>query len=122
MAFAKWLGVYWEPTINTFKGRADVAGCEVRARTHHSYELLVRNNDLDDRPYVLLTGLAPDFLIRGWLFGREAKRPEWLRDYGGNRQPAYFVPTPEICKDWEQLRRYTRTWLAAKLSRQETLF
>jgi hypothetical protein len=29
--------------------------------------------------------------VRGWLFGRDAKRAEWMRSHGG-RPGAYFPP------------------------------
>jgi hypothetical protein len=33
----------------------------------------------DDDVYILVTGTAPTYCIRGWMYGRDAKRPEWLR-------------------------------------------
>ncbi len=82
----------WTPNINTFKGPAgDIGrGVEVRTRSRHDYDLIVRKDDFN-RPFVLVTGIAPRFRVRGWIMGDDAKRPEWLREHGG-REAAYFVP------------------------------
>lgn len=92
MAFAKWLGIYFEPTINTFRTKPDVAGYNVRTRSKHEYELNIRKHELTDKICVLLTGLAPTYRIRGWLKAKDAAREEWLQDYGGYGRAAYFVP------------------------------
>jgi hypothetical protein len=39
----------------------------------------------------LVTGLAPVFILRGWIWGREGKRDEWWTDPACGR-PAFFVP------------------------------
>jgi hypothetical protein len=91
MAVAKALGVFWGGTVNTFKTTADVGALEVRTRSRHDYELLIRENDADEAVFVLVTGRAPDFNVVGWLKGKEAKQPQWIRTHGG-RPPAYFVP------------------------------
>jgi hypothetical protein len=33
----------------------------------------------DDDVYILVTGTAPTYCIHGWTYGRQAKRPEYLR-------------------------------------------
>lgn len=91
MAVAKACGVYWLPTVNTYKTGADVASWQVRTRSAPGYELLVRPSDPDDAPFVLARGRCPDYQVVGWIMGRDAKRPEWLQTHGG-RPPAYFVP------------------------------
>lgn len=92
LAFAKAAGLYWNGSVNTFKVGGDVSGIEVRTRSRHDYELLIRPNDHDDAAYVLVTGKVPDFRVHGWLSGREAKQhSEWLQRHG-NRPGAYFVP------------------------------
>jgi hypothetical protein len=92
VAVAKALNVYWEPKVNSFKTRGDLAGFEVRTRSRHDYELLVRDQDPDDRAYVLVTGVAPNFVVRGWMLGKDAKQAQWRMDHGNAGQPAYFVP------------------------------
>ena len=51
---------YWKASINTFKGEADIGDwIEVRTRSRHDYELIVRPDDNLDRLYVLVTGVMP---------------------------------------------------------------
>ena len=90
MAFARARGVYWLPTINGFKA-PDVGRFQVRTRSRHEYDLLVRQDDSDDDMFALVTGKIPTFRVVGVILGRDAKRPEWIQTYGG-REPAYFVP------------------------------
>jgi hypothetical protein len=105
LACAKVLGVYWNPSVNTFKRDGDVATYEVRTRLRDDYELLVRDDDPSDRNYVLVRGQAPCFHVVGWLPGTEAKDPRWRKTHGG-REPAFFVPdgdlfsTDILQKDW----------------------
>ena len=89
LAVARFLGVEWEATINTFKA-PDVLGCQVRCRSRYGYDLLIRRDDKDAEPYVLVVGTGP-FYIVGWIYGHEAKRDEWLAEHG-KRERAYFVP------------------------------
>jgi len=89
LAAAKFLGVDWEATINTFKA-PDVLDYQVRGRKLHGYDLIVRLNDSDRAPFILVVGTGP-FYVVGWLYGHEAKREEWLATHGG-REKAYFVP------------------------------
>jgi hypothetical protein len=95
LAVAKYLGAYWKPTVNTFKSGHDVAGCQVRTRSKEDYDLLVRPDDKDEDIYVLVTGYAPRYRIRGWMRGKDAKQKRWVHAYG-NRPPAYFIPADEL--------------------------
>lgn len=98
MAFAKGIGVYWEPTIHTYRRTPDVCGVEVRTRTKPTYELQIRDTDADDRRFVLVRGKppCPRFEIVGWYLAGEAKQhPEWLKTHGGGA-PAYFVPNDQL--------------------------
>ena len=90
MAVAKWAGKYWNGAIGDLKAD-DVGKLQVRTRSNHAYDLIVHRSDPDDRAFVLVTGLAPHFILRGWIWGRDAKRDEWWRDPAGGR-PAFFVP------------------------------
>lgn len=91
LALAKLLNVYWNGSVNTFSSGGDVGQLQVRTRSKHDYELLIRAKDRDDDAFILVTGASPDFVVRGWLFGKEAKRDEWRQTHGG-RDPAWFVP------------------------------
>lgn len=91
-AFAKATGRYWSGGVNTFKSEADVgASIEVRTRSQHTYDLIVRDNDSDSSVYVLVTGGPKDFVVHGWMRGSDAKRAEFLANHG-NHGAAYFVP------------------------------
>ena len=91
MAFAKAFGLYWEAGVNTFKAGGDVCAVEVRTRSRHDYELIVRDNDPDGRVFFLVTGGPNTFRLHGWIKSEEARRPEWRKNHGAY-QPAYFVP------------------------------
>lgn len=90
MALAKGLRIYWDGSVDTWAAH-DLPGLQVRTRSKHDYELIVRPVDADDSPWVLVTGKAPSYWVRGWMLGSEAKRPEWMQSHGG-RPAAYFVP------------------------------
>lgn len=91
MAFAKAMGWYWDGGVNTFK-RPDVGQVQVRTRSKDDYELIIRKKEFG--VYVLVTGLAPKYKIRGW-FKSDDVREEWLKDHGG-REAAYFIPTDKL--------------------------
>lgn len=91
LAVAKLLGCYWDGSVDTFHAPDLPGKIQVRTRSRDDYELLVRPNDDDDARFVLVTGRAPVFVVRGWASGAESKRFEWLQHHG-NRAGAYFVP------------------------------
>jgi hypothetical protein len=97
VAVAKAMGRYWGGSVNTFKsgGDLDSTGWEVRTRSDHAYNLIVRDNDADERVFILVTGQAPNYQVRGWLKAADAKREEWKKNYGGHGF-AYFVPNSEL--------------------------
>jgi hypothetical protein len=95
LAVAKYLNIHYGFHVNTFKTGRDVGICEVRTRSEHHYDLLVRPNDADERPFVHLTGRAPQYVLRGWLWGHEAKQKKFAKNYGG-RPSAFFVPQEHL--------------------------
>lgn len=92
IALAKALGMYWSGSVNTFKVGGDVGELQVRTRSQHYYDLILRPDDRDDDLFALVTGLMPNYLVRGWTYARDAKRSEFVQKYGG-RPAAWFVPT-----------------------------
>jgi hypothetical protein len=90
LAVAKHLNVYWDGSVDTFKAD-DLPHLQVRTRSLHHYDLLVRPQDSDEAIWVHVTGRCPVYRVHGWLYGHEAKKPCWLQAVGG-RPPAYFVP------------------------------
>ena len=97
VAAAKWMNVFWGGSVNTFKtgGDIDGTGWEVRTRSKHEYDLIVRDSDPDNRVMILVTGKSPNFRVQGWIKTEEAKRAEFLQNYGGYGQ-AYFVPKSRL--------------------------
>lgn len=102
LAVAKFLGCYWNGSVNSFAA-CDLPFVQVRTRSRHDYDLIVRDKDNDEEYYVLVTGKCPHYRIRGWISGGDAKRPEWLAEHGG-RPPAWFVPAGEL-QDMDALPR-----------------
>lgn len=104
LSVAKALGIYWSGGVNTFRNEADIAhDVEVRHRSSHSWDLIIRTEDLDKKYYVLSTGDGPGIIVHGYIQGLLAKDVRWVRTYGGKR-PAYFVPSDEL-RDINELRQ-----------------
>lgn len=105
-AFAKATNRYWNGSVNTFKSGGDVGdNIQIRTRSKHSYDLIVRDGDKDDDVFVLVTGGPTEFAIHGWMPAREAKQPKFRANYGGYGE-AYFIPKsalrpidPLVCKE-----------------------
>ena len=92
-AAARALGAYWPMTINAAKALPDLLpDWQVRTRVKHEHDLIVRDDDADEQRFVLVTGTFPDFVVHGWILGRDAKRPEWREDRGERSAPCYWVP------------------------------
>lgn len=91
-AVAKRLNLDWHASINTFSdGVADVGQkIEVRYR-REEYDLKVCEKDHDDRAYVLVRGALPRYEIVGWMWGKDAKQPQFWKNPGGHGF-AFFVP------------------------------
>jgi hypothetical protein len=94
MAVAKHLGMYWSGGVDTFKA-ADVHNIQVRWTPSHTNSLIVRDSDANEEPFVLVTGQAPTYRIHGWLWGRQAKQPQYRRR-PNERPSAYFVPSGDL--------------------------
>jgi hypothetical protein len=95
VAAAKVLGRFWSPTVNTFHAPDIGLKIQVRTRSRHDYDLLVRSSDGADHAVVCVTGLAPRFAVHGYLIAQDARRDEWVQRYGG-RPPAWFVPKKHL--------------------------
>lgn len=88
MALAKCLDRYWSGASET----GDVGRYEVRSSPYPDAHLIILERDADDAPFVLVTGNAPDFQVRGWILGRDAKRDHYYRGGACGHKPAYWVP------------------------------
>lgn len=91
LALAKAMNWYWSGTVNTFRTGGDVGEVQVRTRSSHDYDLIVREADSDTATFVLVTGTMPSYRVHGHVKGAAAKNPDWLAHHG-NRPNAYFVP------------------------------
>ena len=65
--------------------------CQIKTRSEHWYDLMVRPNGKNDEVFIHVTGEPPHMVIRGWMIGRDAKQPQWMKYYG-DRPGAWFVP------------------------------
>ena len=88
---AKNLGLWWPGGAQREGTEGDLPGnLGVRARTLDWYELLIHDDDPDERRFVLVVGMWPRMRMVGWLAGAEAKNPEWWNE--AIPEPAYTVP------------------------------
>ena len=95
LAAAKAIGLPWPSSVNTYKGESDLpGGIEVRHRTKSHYDLIVRDDDPDDRRYVLTLGEVadvPKIKVVGWFFGSYSGRHRYLHLPVGS-YPTRFSP------------------------------
>jgi hypothetical protein len=98
LALAKYLGVYWNGSVDTFKNGGDVSGLEVRTTKNHN-KLIVRKEDRHDSIYVLLTGKAPEYNIVGWEYGYMIKQSEYLTDFGKKDRPLVYAIPGKLLND-----------------------
>jgi hypothetical protein len=88
---AKARNLYFMPTVNTFKA-ADIGNnVQVRLRTKHEWQMIVRDDDDPDHIFVHVTGSGPVYCIRGWAYGKDVMKPEYRQNHG-NRIESWFVP------------------------------
>lgn len=97
-AFAKWLGIPYSGTVNTFRSVKDVAGYEVRTRRGPRARLIIRPSD--EGIYVLVTtvdvegyaaGRTDRWAIRGWMTAEDARQHQWAQN-PGDRAPCWMIP------------------------------
>jgi hypothetical protein len=91
MAVAKATNRFWCGSLETFDGDDVKGGIQVRYAKGADAHLIVRPTDANDHRFVLVTGAVPTFVVRGWVFGYEAKEEEWRRAPNG-RPPCFMVP------------------------------
>lgn len=95
-AFAKATGRYWSGSVNTFKSGGDIGkNIQVRTRSKHCYDLIVREGDKDCDVFVLVTGGPHEYEIRGWMSAEEAKQDKYRANYGQYGE-AFFVPAKDL--------------------------
>lgn len=91
-AFGKWSGIFWCPTVNTFK-KPDVGHIQVRSTKHMDGHLLVRKTDSDNEAFVLMRGSNHVWQVAGWCRGADAKQEQYWRENTNNKYGGcYWVP------------------------------
>ena len=104
LAVALHLGIPYEGTVNTFHRKPDVGGFEVRSTRLQDGKLLVRPNDHDERPFIMVTTHGRRMVLRGWAFGRAAKRHEWWRKWN-DKPGVWAMPQTALRPVPTQIRR-----------------
>ena len=99
-ALAKCLNVYWPASVDTFTAVGDVAGMDVRGTELKNGCLVFRPKDIEhqERAFWLVTGLAPDYTVHGWIVGSDCQKDEFI-NAPNNRPPAWFVPQDMLKTD-----------------------
>lgn len=94
IALAKFLQLPWNGFELATRKMGDVSNIEVRTTTYQFGNLIVRPRDLDDRKYVLVrANKHPAYEIVGWIWGHEAKKPEWEREKNHEISSYFLVPS-----------------------------
>lgn len=96
IAVGKASGEFFVPSVGTFHRVPDcLSDCEVRSTDRTDGSLIVRDNDHDDRRYILAIVTDDKVNLVGWMAGGDAKKPEWRRNPHGHRE-AWFVPQSSL--------------------------
>jgi hypothetical protein len=93
-ALAKFLNVYW-PGKGDMRD-ADVGEMDVRTRSEHWYDMVLHDEDPDDRIYWLLTGINGKYKVHGWMWAGDGKKDEYWSDPAKQGRHAYFVPQSKL--------------------------
>lgn len=93
IAVAKWHNHFWSGALGDLDA-ADVGVLQVRTTANHGYCLILHEpaRDKPDQRYILVTGMAPHYRLRGWIWARDGQRGEYWRDPTGENRAAFFVP------------------------------
>lgn len=95
---AKTLNVYWHAIYSNerlSKIPGDVGTYQVRHTHRLDGSLILHERDKDDVPFILVVGAYPNYLIKGWILGKDGKHPRHWRA-SGVRHPAFFVPPSSL--------------------------
>ena len=92
---AKWLGIFWSGSIGNMRA-ADVGPYEVKLRSKHYYDLVLQRHNSADALYILVTGLGPEFIIQGGLWGHDGKQDNYWGEKGTKGRPAFWIPQEDL--------------------------
>jgi hypothetical protein len=90
---AKHRNVFWSGA-GLFRGD-DVGPYQVRATTYDSGHLVLNKNDDDAKAFILVCVNNGVGKIRGWIYARDGKKPEYWVDKSG-RGAAFYVPQSDL--------------------------
>jgi hypothetical protein len=102
-AVAKFLNIYWEGH-NKYQDEPDLKpNIEVKQRSEHWHDLIIREHENFQQVFILATGLSPKFRIRGWVWGEHVQDKKFWKS--PNKRPeAYFIPQSYLSQDWRTLK------------------
>ena len=98
----RYFGLQWNdggPHQNGVKAPDSKCGVEIRTVWAFNRRLIVHDDDVDERPFVLMAGQLAlmEFWVQGWMFAHEVKQHrEWWTDPQGTDRWAFFVPAQEL--------------------------
>lgn len=98
MVVAKFLGVYWSGSINSFKASDLDNQIQVRGSKHSNGYLIVRHNDPAEHLFVFVTGQNGTYKIHGCMRGAFAKKEEYYRDSSIDGAAAWWVPQDHLVR------------------------
>jgi hypothetical protein len=102
MAVSKYLDYYWWGRVGNYNASDVSQSIEVRHSANHKHRLILHDRDNDNSPFILVTGGIGQYILQGWIMGKDGKQPQYYKDPTGNNRPAYFVPR-EVLKPIEAL-------------------
>lgn len=97
LAVAKALNIYYSAGAGKGFKDADVSEkIQVRWASQESYRLIVRGADKAEYVYVLVTGEAPEYDIKGFMPGHIVKQDKYFSNPGNGRPDAWWVPQSDL--------------------------
>jgi len=96
IAVAKLGKFYFVPGLNEFHSVPDVfRDVEVRSTANEHGMLVVRDNDVLERRFVLAIVRGSAVVLAGWIYGTEGAKSEYLGN-PNNNTPAWFIPINKL--------------------------
>jgi hypothetical protein len=96
IAVAKLGKFYFVPRLNEFHAVPDVfRDVEVRSTDRDDGCLVIRDNDVLERRFILAIVNGSDVVLAGWIYGTEGAKSEYLRN-PNNHVPAWFIPSHKL--------------------------
>jgi hypothetical protein len=91
-ATAKFRKTFWHMNVGGIGGD-DVGSYRVRGTDYDDGKVRLQRDDPADKIFILVTGRAPHYAMRGWLKCGDGQREEfWCDPTGTGRPSAFFVP------------------------------